>query len=141
MQPLNPYSMRTAAGGDSAFVGRDDILQEVYRILPNPQQNAILLHGQERFGKTSILRELEAKLPSQGNYCPIFIDLLEKAHCSVAEIVQDLANQISDKLGKGKLQLGEEPKNYFYNIWLPNLLNIEKTSIVFLFDEFDALDD
>lgn len=141
MQPLNPYTVGNAVGGGPAFVGRDDILQEVYRTLQHPQHNAILLHGQRRIGKTSILRELEAKLPSKGNYCPVFFDLLGKAHQSIAEIVQDLANQISDKLGKEKAQLGESPKSYFYETWLPDLLKTEEKTFVLLFDEFDALDD
>jgi len=141
MQPLNPYIVGNAVGGGPAFVGRDDILQEVYRTLQHPQHNAILLHGQRRIGKTSILRELEAKLPSKGNYCPVFFDLLGKAHQSIAEIVQDLANQISDKLGKEKAQLGESPKSYFYETWLPDLLKTEEKTFVLLFDEFDALDD
>ncbi len=141
MQPMNPYLVGNAVGGSPAFVGRDDILQEVYRILQHPQHNAILLHGQRRIGKTSILRELEAKLPTKGNYCPIFFDLLGKAHQSIPQIVQELANHISDKLSQGKPQLGPDPKSYFYETWLPNLLQTEEKTFVLLFDEFDALDD
>jgi hypothetical protein len=142
MQPMNPYIVGNAVGGSPAFVGRDDILQLVYRILQNPGQNAILLHGQRRIGKTSILRQLETKLPEEGNYCPIFIDLLGKAHQSVEQLVQELAGQISDKLGKEKPQLGDDPKTYFHKTWLPNLLNTtEAPTLVLLFDEFDALDD
>ena len=58
MQALNPYVAGNSVGGGPAFVGRDDILQDVHALLNNPQQNAILLHGQRRIGKTSILGEL-----------------------------------------------------------------------------------
>lgn len=141
MQPLNPYVVGNSVGGSAAFVGRDDILQEVYSILKNHQQNTILLHGQRRIGKTSILRELEDKLLETGNYRPIFFDLLGKAHYSVEQVIQELANKIAEMFKKGNPQLGETPKTYFQKTWLPNLLKNEETSLVLLFDEFDALDD
>jgi len=50
MQALNPYVAGNSVGGGPAFVGRDDILQDVHALLNNPQQNAILLHGQRRIG-------------------------------------------------------------------------------------------
>lgn len=142
MQPLNPYTVGKAVGGGPAFVGRDDILQEIYRLLPHPQQNAILLYGQHQIGKTSILREIEDKLNNEANYCTIFFDLLGKDQQSIEPIVQQLANLISDKLGMEKPQLSAEPKTYFRNTWLPDLISTRKdTSIVLLFDEFNMLED
>ncbi len=141
MQPLNPYVAGNAVGGSPAFIGRSDILQHVYDILKSPQHNAILLHGQRRIGKTSILGELETQLQQAGFFCPVFFDLLGKAHQPVEQVITELANKICDVLGKEKPQLGNEPKTYFHQIWLPNLLKNEKNGLVLLFDEFDALDD
>jgi len=142
MQPLNPYVVGNVVGGSSAFVGREDILREVSKILNNPQQNAILLHGQRRIGKTSILRELETQLPQKkGHYYPVFFDLLGKTHHPVEQVISELANQICEILKKAPPQLGDDPKTYFQKIWLPNLLKNQAISLVLLFDEFDALDD
>jgi len=121
---------------NSTFVGREFILQEIYSIIQNKQQNAIVIYGQPRIGKTSILRELEFRLPKIGNYRPIFIDLLGKTHQSLEEILQGLAYQISGKIP----DLSQQPIKYFHRIWLPNLLKKEETSLVLLLDEFNALD-
>jgi tetratricopeptide (TPR) repeat protein len=148
MQALNPYIVGNAVGGSPAFVGREDILQEVYTIFNNPEQNAILLHGQRRIGKTSILRQLETELLKKDDFYPVFFDLLGKVHQPVEQIVQDLANDIckvlgkeKPQLGKEKPQLGEVSQTFFRDTWLPDLLADEKKSLVLLFDEFDALDD
>lgn len=55
-----------------AFVGRDDILREVLRVLRQPEQNAITLYGQRRIGKTSVLQSLFERLPQEGEYRPAF---------------------------------------------------------------------
>jgi tetratricopeptide (TPR) repeat protein len=141
MQALNPYVVGNSVGGSPAFVGRDDILQDVHAILNNSQQNAILLHGQRRIGKTSIFGELETQLQQKGYCYPILFNLLGKAHQPIEQVIQELANKISEVLGKTKPQLGNDPKTYFHQIWLPEILKNAGNTLVLLFDEFDALDD
>jgi len=68
--PLNPYVAGNPVGDSPAFVGRADVLREVLRILRRPQDNAIVLYGQRRIGKTSILQHLAAQLPGEGPYRP-----------------------------------------------------------------------
>ncbi len=143
MTSYNPYVVGNAVGGSSAFVGRDDILQKVHSVLCNPRQNTILLHGQRRIGKTSILRELEARLSEKGAYHPVFFDLLGKVHQPLGQILQELAQHIKNVLGEDEPVLSDDPKTWFHKVWLPEVLNKlpENTSLVLLFDEFDALDD
>jgi AAA+ ATPase superfamily predicted ATPase len=62
----------THSKNSPAFVGRADVLREVLTVLRHHKHNAILLFGQRRIGKTSVLRELEAKLPTQGDFLTIF---------------------------------------------------------------------
>jgi tetratricopeptide (TPR) repeat protein len=138
----NPYIAGSSVGGTSAFIGRDDILRDVRQVLRHPKENAIVLYGQRRIGKTSVLQELEAKLPQKDAYHPVLFDLLGKVHHSLENVLRDLADTISEALEKGKVHLGSDPKTEFRKIWLPNLLNhLETKSLVLLFDEFDALDD
>jgi len=140
MQPLNPYVVGNSVGGSPAFVGREDILKKVYDTLTHPQQNAILLHGQRRIGKTSILGELQIRLQQEQICYPILFDLLGKAHCSVDEVIQQLANKVSEALNKTQPQLGDNPKTYFQQVWLPDILDSIDKPLILLFDEFDALD-
>jgi tetratricopeptide (TPR) repeat protein len=138
--PQNPYIAGSSVGGSPAFVGRADILRKVQGVLRHRLENAIVLYGQRRIGKTSVLQELEAHL--KGDYHPIFFDLMGKAHQSLDEVLRELAHTISDALGKEKPNLGSDPKTEFRKVWLPNLLNdLETESLVLLFDEFDVLDD
>ncbi|HEW91740.1 MAG: hypothetical protein DRR16_26245 [Candidatus Parabeggiatoa sp. nov. 3] len=135
-----PYVAGSSVGGTPKFIGRVDILRKVQQVLSHHQASAIVLHGQRRIGKTSILYELKNQLLKRA-YHPIFFDLLGKARQSLEETLRDLANTISSDLGKGKADLGHNPKTEFREVWLPNLLNHLKTkSLVLLFDEFDALD-
>jgi hypothetical protein len=63
--PINPYVAGNPVGDSPAFIGRADVLREVVRVLRRPQDNAIVLYGQRRIGKTSILQHLAAQLPNK----------------------------------------------------------------------------
>jgi tetratricopeptide (TPR) repeat protein len=142
-RPDNPYVTGNVVGGSPAFIGRADILREVEDLLRHQQQNAVVFFGQRRIGKTSVLKELESTLSKNGDYQPIYFDLLGKAHQPISTILEELADKISQKLGQPTCQLGDHPKRSFHN-WLSALLNstnLSETSLVLLFDEFDALDE
>jgi tetratricopeptide (TPR) repeat protein len=142
MFPQNPYIVGNSVGDSPAFVGRANVLREVVRILRHPHQNAIVLFGQRRIGKTSVLQELDAKLFKE-DYYPIYFDLQDKAQWPLKQVLQELALEISDVLQKGKPDLGAFPETTFHEVWLPDVLNNlpPEKSLVLLFDEFDVLDD
>ncbi|MEK8021615.1 MAG: ATP-binding protein, partial [Candidatus Parabeggiatoa sp.] len=140
MFPTNPYIVGNPVGNSLVFVGRADILREVRRVVHEPQQNAIVLYGQRRIGKTSVLQELEAQLPQEGHY-PIFFDLQNKAEWSLGRVLRELAQQISRLLELAHPDLGDDPETTFRQVWLPDVLNNLSTdaSLLLLFDEFDVL--
>jgi predicted AAA+ superfamily ATPase len=76
--PTNPYVAGNPVGNSSAFVGREDVLREVLRMLRSANQNAITLYGQRRIGKTSVLHWLDSHLPSGGPFRPVYLDLQDK---------------------------------------------------------------
>jgi len=143
---FNPYVAGNPVGGSPAFVGRADVLREVLRILRRPQDNAIVLYGQRRVGKTSILQHLAAQLPSEGDYYPVYFDLQDKANWPLSRLLQDLAQTIAralSPLGTGhepKPDLEPNPEVAFREDWLPATLNDLPAghSLVLLFDEFDT---
>jgi tetratricopeptide (TPR) repeat protein len=125
--PINPYIAGDVVGNSSAFVGREDLLQDVRNVLQHSRQNAIVLYGQRRIGKTSILWELEDKLTDEG-YLPIFFDLQDKGTLSLDKVNQELANKISDKLNdQSQLALEDILSNWQ-----------SSKKLVILFDEFEA---
>ncbi len=143
MFAINPYIAGNPVGNSSAFVGRADILHQVRRVLRHPEENAMVLYGQRRIGKTSVLQALEAKLSKEGPYYPISVDLQDKASWEISLFLQELANKISETLGQAKPDLGPAPETTFRQVWLPDLLKTlpTETSLVLLFDEFDVLAD
>lgn len=140
--PINPYIDGNPVGDKDVFVGRDEILQETLNVLENPDTNAIILSGQRRMGKTSVLQKLEIKLQAKNNFYPIFFDFQAKAQWSLEQVLQELALKISETLKQPTPNLDKETKTIFSN-WLSNLLNnlSSNSSVVLLFDEFDVLAD
>jgi tetratricopeptide (TPR) repeat protein len=141
MSPINPYIVGNPVGNSPAFVGRDDVLQKVLRVVREPSQNAIVLYGQRRIGKTSVLQEMAARLPKEGAYHPILFDLQDKAGWALGRVLGNLAHQMSRILELAIPDLGSEPEITFRQVWLPHVLNTlpTDTSLVLLFDEFDVL--
>jgi len=137
-RPKNPYVIGNVVGGGPGFVGRTDILEGVKEQLRSPQQHAIVLYGQRRIGKTSILRELEAKL-SKDNCQVIYFDLMGRAASPLQTVLSELAEKICSKLAVKQPELGKIE----FHAWLASIVNEDKfthSSLVILFDEFDSID-
>ena len=90
----NPYIAGNPVGGGEAFIGRADVLRDVLRVLKNPKESGMVLYGQRRIGKTSVLQELAANLPQQGPYAPVYFDLQDKAALPLEQVLHELANRI-----------------------------------------------
>ena len=139
----NPYITGNPVGNGHAFIGRVDILKNVLNTLDNPNENGIILYGQRRIGKTSVLQRLDQTLSEQNQFCPVYFDLQDKDALTLDQVLQYLADHIS-------LQPGITPfvnwtmdiQSDFQNAFIPNVLKqlSPKTSLVLLFDEFDILD-
>ncbi len=69
----NPYIVGTPLQSDSSlFFGREDIITFIQDNLAAAHQNNLVLIGQRRTGKTSLLKQLLARLGDQ--YLPVYID-------------------------------------------------------------------
>ncbi len=157
---MNPYVAGNPVGGSSAFIGRADVLREVLRVLRRSQDNAVVLYGQRRVGKTSILQHLAAWLSRRGPYRLVYFDLQDKASWPLGRVLRELARKIAHVLGQpdpnGSTEastlssaeafakgLGPNPETWFRQEWLPAVLDDlpDGCSLVLLFDEFDVLTD
>ena len=138
----NPYIAGNPVRGQINFVGRQDILRDVQRVLRDPDANAIVLYGQRRIGKTSILFQLEQQLAETGAYLPVYFDLHDKTDLSLAEILYRLATQIAryvDVSGLDRAQFDDEG-GFFRSGFLPQAVERTHKQLILLFDEFDTLD-
>lgn len=141
--PINPYVAGAPLRGEKGFFGREDILRWVERELRNPATNTLVLSGQRRIGKTTLLLQLERTLPADA-FLPIYFDLQDQATRPLGQVLADLADTIA-------WQAGLEPPDpdafddhgrFFHRIFLPHLHQAlgEGRRPVFLLDEFDVLD-
>jgi AAA+ ATPase superfamily predicted ATPase len=112
--PTNPYIAGNPVGDSHAFIGREDILFAVRRVLKDPNQNAITLFGQRRIGKTSLLQYLENQLPQEGSYRTVYFDLQDRAAKSLEDVLVELAQTIAGRLNLIDPNFEENPRQNFH---------------------------
>lgn len=140
---LNPYIAGDPIRSEQSFFGREDIFKKVKNVLSNSHNNAVVLYGQRRIGKTSILLQLESQLLHDGIFTPVYFDLHDKASKPLRELLYDLAASICKVTGKEvpPSELFDEAGEFFRMKFLPLAAKAaSKRGIVLLFDEFDVLD-
>lgn len=140
---LNPYIAGNPLRDPTAFFGRDDIVREVMQMLNHPDEKAIVLFGQRRIGKTTILLQIDQKLKDGAQFTPIYFDLQDRASSALPEVLYKLAQTIAHKLSTTipAKEMFDEDGVYFKKKFLPDVIKIAASNgIVILFDEFDVMD-
>lgn len=88
---VNPYIAGSPVTGTEMFFGREDVFAFVLQTLTGRHQDqVIVLYGQRRTGKTSVLYQMHRHLGPR--YLPIFVDLHGLALNSLADFLWELAN-------------------------------------------------
>ncbi len=136
-KPRNPY----IAGGivkGVEFVGRDEILHSVQEFISQPDQNAILLTGPRRIGKTSILYKLREDLPKD-QYVAVYFDLMGMADKKLSDLLHLLASEIAHSVG---IAAPRKAKNFtLEGGFIQKVYTaIGDKRLIILLDEFDTLD-
>ena len=94
---INPYIAGAPVLEQRMFFGREDVFSWIERSLSGKFVDHILvLHGQRRVGKTSVLKHLPNRLPER--YIPIFIDLQGRTNTTLPRFLWWLAREISRAL-------------------------------------------
>ncbi|MEM7539580.1 MAG: AAA-like domain-containing protein, partial [Chloroflexota bacterium] len=141
-RPQNPYIAGNPINDQDRFIGRADVMRETLRVLRNPNTNAIVLHGQRRIGKTSILLRLEKDLAGE-DYAPTYFDLQDKAAMPLGDVLFQLAQSIAAVINMSlpdRTQFDIDGE-FFRKQFLPDAAeHAAPRSLVLLFDEFDVLD-
>jgi len=148
---INPYVTGIPLTEDQEiFVGRSGISERIERLLLDKRRPPLLLYGQRRTGKTSLLNNLGKLLPS--NMIPLFVDLQGSA--SLAKDFSGFLYNISRAILSSakrhrkiilpvltREKLTEDPFSYF-DEWLDEIEQEldENQTFVLMLDEFSALD-
>ncbi len=101
---VNPYIAGRPVKGTEMFFGRDGVFSFVQKHLKGRHLNApIVLYGQRRTGKTSVLYQMQRHLGPR--YRCILIDLHGFTPNSVDNLLWDIANSIQRGLQQPKVTL------------------------------------
>jgi uncharacterized protein YjbI with pentapeptide repeats/tetratricopeptide (TPR) repeat protein len=142
--PANPYVIGVPLAGDAGFFGRRDIFVFIEDVLNTRQQNVVVLFGQRRIGKTSLLHQISRKIKESDDVVPIYFDLQGKAQKSLGEVLYSLARTIarSIKIIDFDQSQFDDAGRFFYDKFLPLIQKqLGKKRLLLLFDEFDVLGD
>src|SRR5262245_32130982 len=94
---VNPYIAGNPVTGTEMFFGREDVFRFVRgALMGRHRDNPIVLYGQRRTGKTSVLSQMERHLGSA--YVCVLVDLHGLALEGVAGFLWELANAIARTL-------------------------------------------
>ena len=144
----NPYIIGRPISDPEYFFGRDDIF---LFIADNLKQGSkvILLHGQRRIGKSSVLCQIP-NFFKQSEFNFIAFDLQDQGQLTLGCVLHNLANAIIEDL-ELSAEISQPPSivdleadpGLFSQLFLKQIFNNlseEKNKLVILLDEFDVLE-
>jgi DNA-binding winged helix-turn-helix (wHTH) protein len=141
-RPTNPYVAGAALRGENGFFGRQNKLRRVERELRNPATSALVLFGQRRIGKTSMLLQLQRTLPLR-SFLPVYFDLQDQTSRPLAQVLADLADTIAERAGleAPDADAFDDTGRFFRRTFLPQLYRVlgKDRRLILLLDEFDVL--
>ncbi len=142
-----PYVTGTPLQTSHTFVGRQDVFDFVHEhLLGTYQNNVIVLHGQRRTGKTSILYRLNEVL-AQTHRC-VLIDMQGKAARGEVEFLYSMADDIAYALDHSgvtvelppRQEFEPSPEFFFRSRFLRSVYDALGTkNLLLMFDEFEEL--
>ena len=143
----NPYGPKPAIG--HRFYGRDVESQRIRSLVYDSSQNsAILLWGQKRIGKTSLLFRLTEQ--AHQDFLPVYIDLQGLAYCSTTQFLSALINEMlqqirtmipesAQEIARHIPHLKKDPLGHFDRFIASVQKALEYHPLVVILDEFQYL--
>ncbi|MDQ1354241.1 MAG: hypothetical protein QG657_4550, partial [Acidobacteriota bacterium] len=146
MLSKNPFNTGSPARG-AGFLGRQSIIHNILSFLEKKTQFNLLLFGQRRIGKTSLLRKLQDDPGLRERAFPVYFNLQDKASIELHRLLFEIAGRIISDLGL-KIELNIEnftqdnASFHFQNDFIPLVTGRlpDRKQLLLLFDEFDVLD-
>lgn len=147
---VNPYVAGNPITGEEMFFGRKDVFVFVHQHLVGEyQDNIIVLYGQRRTGKTSVLYQMHRHIDPR--YIPILIDLQGMTLDGMAGFLWEIAHRIQTALRKDRGitiprprrdNFAPDPAHYFQEVFLPAMQEaIGDHHLLLMFDEAVRLEE
>ncbi len=146
----NPYQPGVPLrSGNPTFFGREDVFNFIRQnVLALAQKAILVLIGERRTGKTSVLRQLPARL-NDPRYVPIYVDAqalgidpgMENFFLSLAIAIADGLDKVGIPIEPPTLaELRDGPQDVFERRFLPMVRErIGKRVLLLTLDEFEEL--
>jgi hypothetical protein len=149
-QRVNPYIAGAPVTGTEMFFGRDDVFSFIQRNLVGRHRDTpIVLYGQRRTGKTSVLYQVHRRL-GPGYRC-VLIDLHGLSLGSMGDLMLGIASTISRVLHSDHritVDLPDrslflaDPRSAFEDVFLSGVLSVlGEDHLVLMLDEVVRLDE
>jgi hypothetical protein len=142
-----PYVTGTPLKTDDVFVGREDVFAFIKEnLLGAHQNNVIILHGQRRTGKTSVLYRLGETMAD--THYAILVDMQGKPARGEADFFYSIADDITYNLEEHDIFVEMPPRSEFEaapeftfrSRFLRNVAtHLNGKNVLLLFDEFEEL--
>lgn len=141
----NPYIAGNPIKTGEMFFGREDVLEYVRQHLAGRyQDNVIVLHGQKRTGKTSVLYQIMNRGLLGDLYVPVYIDLQGLIQPGLAGFLHDTAREICltlDLRDPGREMFQADPGGYFRTVFLKETLDrLGDRHLLLMIDEYEVLE-
>jgi small GTP-binding protein len=140
----NPFNTGSPAR-DTDFCGRSSIMDDIRSFVQNRYQYTMLIYGQRRIGKTSLLRRIQNEYRLSDHEKCVYFNLQNMAKIPLSDLLTELHKTIFRELGLNiNLVPEKQPhtkiQSYFLNDLLPYIFRqIQESNLILMFDEFDVL--
>ncbi len=138
----NPYIIDGPVSENSGFFGRQALVQAITEILRYPPNTSVIVYGQRKIGKSSLLRHLERTMKPP--FFPVYFDLAGKGMDSISQVLYEMAVAAANNAGIQPPPAAdfEDNPDAFHSHFLPALYQAlgHQQQPTFLLDEFDAID-
>ncbi len=144
----NPYIPGIPLKTPEMFYGRDTLLTDIENsLMPKSRTHVLILYGQRRTGKTSILYQLHRRLGD--DFVPVILDLQGIPsgtetffYWMALEIWRELSRRNINLPAPEDTKFQRGPEFYFRDVFLQKVRQIlGHRKLVLMMDEFETIDD
>jgi hypothetical protein len=140
----NPYIFDRPIEDNKMFFGREDVFEFVrHNLIGQYQDNVIVLYGEQRMGKTSVLKQMHHYL-DYSHLC-VYIDLERIEIVGIGNLLWQVADAIRRALQADKINLplppieeltsNQDPSRYFVGIFLKQVQEtLQGRRVLVMFD-------
>ena len=99
----SPYAVGNPVSEDGEFFGRERTMERIRRQLGGDRANVVLLEGNRRTGKTSILQRLE-KVDTPPGWIPVYCSFQDTDSVATADVFRLLARKTGEALADAGIE-------------------------------------